>query len=92
MRVVWSADARRDLARVHDFLAPKNRPAADRTVMTLTRAPLHLIELPRMGIRVESLPEKDIRRIVVAHNYEMRYEVIGSVILILRIFHTREDR
>ena len=92
MRIVWSADARRDLERVHDFLAPKNRPAADRTVMLLMRAPLRLIELPRMGARVETFPDQDVRRIVIAHDYEIRYEIIGSMILVLRIFHAREDR
>jgi len=32
-----------------------------------------------------------VRRIIVGQ-YEIRYDVIGEVIRVLRIFHTREDR
>lgn len=92
MRVVWSADARRDLERIHEFLASKSRQAADRATVALARAPGRLAEVPRMGVRVRSFPDAEVRRVVVARQYEMRYQIVGSVIIILRIFHTREDR
>ena len=34
---------------------------------------------------------REVRRILVGH-YEMRYEIRGSEIYILRLWHRREDR
>ena len=33
----------------------------------------------------------NVRRVLV-QQYEVRYEIIGSDIYVLRVFHTREDR
>lgn len=68
-----------------------NQPAAARTVQQLTAAPTTLLTNPRIGERLEEFEPRDVRRIQIGH-YEMRYEIVGCTIYLLRLWHTREDR
>jgi plasmid stabilization system protein ParE len=91
MQLKWTSKALGDLARLYEFLAPVNRPAAARTVQSLTQAPSCLLANPRIGERLDEFEPHEVRRILVGR-YEMRYEVQENSIYILRIWHTREDR
>lgn len=91
MELKWTSRALADLARLHDFLALVNKPAAAQTVQALTAAPASLLMNPRIGERLEEFNPREIRRIIVGH-YEMRYELQESMIYLLRLWHTREDR
>jgi hypothetical protein len=46
---------------------------------------------PRIGERLDEFQPREVRRILIG-NYEMRYEIRGSIIHLLRIWHTREQR
>ncbi|QIH06164.1 MULTISPECIES: type II toxin-antitoxin system RelE/ParE family toxin [Pseudomonas] len=87
----WTSKALSDLARLFEFLAQVNRSAAARTVQSLVRAPDALLSNPRLGEQLEEFKPKDVRRLLVGH-YEVRYEIQGMVLSILRIWHVREDR
>ncbi|CAN7650459.1 type II toxin-antitoxin system RelE/ParE family toxin [Ensifer sp. ENS11] len=91
MQVKWTSKAIGDLARLFEFLAPVNQRAAARTVQSLTTAPTRLIEQPRLGEKLEEFAPREVRRILVGH-YEIRYEIQQSIIYVLRVWHTREDR
>jgi plasmid stabilization system protein ParE len=91
MELKWTSKALSDLARLYEFLAPINKPAAVRTVQSLTNAPNSLLPNPRIGERLEEFEPREVRRILVGH-YEMRYEIQGSTLYILRLWHTRENR
>jgi len=91
MVLKWTSKALSDLARLYDFLAPVNKPAAARTVQALTTAPTTLLANPRIGEKLEEFEPRDVRRILVGH-YEMRYEIQESTIYMLRLWHSREDR
>ena len=91
MDLKWTNKSLSDLTRLYDFLASVNRPAAARIVQSLTAAPVKLIEFPRIGEVLEEFNPREVRRIIVGH-YELRYEIKESVIYILRIWHTKEDR
>ena len=91
MEVEWSSKALADLDRLFAFLASVNRRAAARTVQSLAAAPARLLEHPRLGERLEEFEPREVRRILIG-KYEMRYELEGSLIYVLRIWHTREDR
>ena len=91
MQVAWTEPAERDLRRVHGFLAVKNPLAAARVVDALSEAPSRLQSQPRIGQRVETITSREVRRIVVGQ-YEIRYDIVGEVVRVLRIFHTREER
>jgi len=91
MELKWTSKALSDLARLYDFLAPVNKPAAARTVQALTAAPTTLLANPRIGEKLEEFEPRDVRRILVGH-YEMRYEIQAATIYVLRLWHSREDR
>ena len=87
----WTSKALSDLARLHEFLAAVNRPAAARTVQQLTAVPPTLLTNSRIGERLEEFEPREVRRILVGH-YEMRYEIAESTIYLLRLWHTRANR
>jgi plasmid stabilization system protein ParE len=91
MQLKWTSKALADLARLYEFLTPVNRSAAARTVQSLTLAPTMLLDNSRIGERLEEFEPREVRRLLVGH-YEMRYELQESIIYILRIWHTRENR
>lgn len=91
MELKWTSKGLSDLARLYDFLAPVNPPAAARVVQSLTVAPLGLRVNPRSGERLEEFDTREVRRILVG-NYEMRYEIQDNIIYILCVWHTREAR
>lgn len=91
MQLKWSSKALSDLVRLYDFLAPVNKRAAARTVRSLTAAPSRLLEQPRIGEKLDEFEAREVRRILVGH-YELRYEIQESIIYVLRLWHTREDR
>ncbi len=91
MQLKWTRKALSDLVRLYEFLAPVNKPAAARTVQTLTAAPDRLLVNPRIGERLDEFEPREVRRILVGH-YEMRYEIQESMIYVLRLWHTREKR
>lgn len=91
MELKWTSKAIADISRLYEFLAVVNQPAATRTVQQLTTAPTTLLVNPRIGERLEEFEPHDVRRIQVGP-YEMRYEIVGSTLYLLRPWHTREDR
>ena len=91
MELKWTSKALSDLVRLYDFLAPVNKPAAARAVQALTKAPTILLTNPRIGEQLFQFEPREVRRIIVG-NYEVRYEMQASIIYVLRLWHTREDR
>ena len=91
MQLKWTSKALSDLARLYDFLAPVNKPAAARTVQSLAAAPASLLVNPRIGEKLDEFDPREVRRILVG-KYEIRYEIQESTIYMLRLWHTREDR
>lgn len=91
MELTWASKALADLARLYEFLAPVNKPAAARAVQALTKAPTILLTNPRVGEQLFQFDPHEVRRILVGQ-YEMRYEIQEKTIYVLRLWHTREDR
>lgn len=91
MELKWTSKALSDLVRLYQFLAPVNKPAAARAVQALTKAPAILLANPRIGEQLFQFEPREVRRILVG-GYEVRYEIQDSIIHVLRLWHTREDR
>ena len=91
MELKWTSKALSDLARLYEFLASVNQPAAARAVQSVTKAPTALLINPRIGEQLFEFEPREIRRILVG-NYEMRYEIQEFTIYVLRLWHTREHR
>lgn len=91
MQVRWTSKALSDLARLHGFLEPVNRGAAAKVVQALVAAPASLVANPRIGELLEEFEPHEVRRLLVGR-YELRYEIQESIIYVLRLWHTRDDR
>ncbi|MDY0271361.1 MAG: type II toxin-antitoxin system RelE/ParE family toxin [Advenella sp.] len=91
MMLKWTSKALSDLARLYDFLAIANKPAAARAVQTLTKAPTILLNTPRIGEQLFQFDPREVRCLLVG-NYEIRYEIQKETVYVLRVWHTRENR
>jgi plasmid stabilization system protein ParE len=91
MKLQWTAKAQSDLVRLYEFLLPVNSRAAATVVRALVAAPGRLLSHPRIGEQLDQYAPREVRRLLVGR-YEMRYEIQGEVITVLRLWHTREDR
>lgn len=91
MALRWTASARSDLVRLHEFLAPVNPRAAALTVRHLVAGVSRIPAQPRIGQRLRQFAAREVRRVLIG-DYEIRYELAGRDVFVLRIFHTREDR
>lgn len=91
MKIKWTSKALSDLVRLYEFMAGQNKQAAARMVQSLSAAPNRLLEQARICEKLDEFSPREVRRIVVGR-YEMRYEIQDAVIIVLRIWHTREDR
>jgi plasmid stabilization system protein ParE len=87
----WTTSARQDLVRLHEFLVSANPRAAALAVRHIIAGAGRLPAHPRLGQRLQEFTGREVRRVLVG-NYEVRYELAGRDVLVLRIFHTREDR
>ena len=91
MELKWASKALSDIARLYEFLALVNKPAAARAVQALIKAPTLLLTKPYIGEQLFQFEPREVRRMLVGE-YEVRYELLDSSIYILRLWHTREAR
>ena len=91
MALRWTRSAYADLRRIHEFLEPVDAPAAARAALAIVARARRIPRQPRLGERVPGFGGREVRRILVK-NYEIRYEIAGTDLYVLRIFHTRENR
>jgi plasmid stabilization system protein ParE len=91
-RLKWSPNSLRDVARLHEFLAPKSRDAARRAVKAIRQGVKLLGKFPEMGRPVEELPE-EFREWIVEFGsgaYVALYRYDGKEVVILAVRHGRE--
>ena len=91
MALRWTRSAYGDLRRLHAFLEPVNPGAAARTARAIVSRVERIPAQPRLGERLPRFGSREVRR-VLAGDHEIRYELIDTEIIVLRIFHAREDR
>lgn len=91
MALRWTSKAHSDLVRLHEFLRPVNPQAAARVVRQLVAGAKRIPPNPRLGIRLREFEPREVRRVLIG-DYEIRYELTDEDVIVLRLFHTREDR
>lgn len=88
----WTPHSLRDVARLHDFLAPKNKDAAVRAVKAIREGVRMLGKFPEMGRPVEELPI-EFREWVIEFGggaYIALYRYDGKEVVILAVRQGRE--
>lgn len=91
-RLIWTALALRDVARLHGFLAAKNRDAARRAVGAIRHGVKVLAAHPEIGRPVEEMPPEFREWFIPfgASAYVVLYRYDGDLVAILAVRHGRE--
>lgn len=84
MRVVWTLAATRAVWHAYEYLYDFNPRAAMHLAESLFAAGDGLINFPYRGRLV---PKTELRDLVTAHPYIIRYRIEGDVVVILRVRH-----
>lgn len=93
MKLEWSADALADLDRFAAFLADKHPSLAAVVGREIVRKTQVLSEHPRLGSPIQGRPEyRQLVLQVLNAAYVFQYRLDGERIVMLRVFHSRENR
>ncbi len=92
LSLVWSATARSDLIRLRDFIQPHNPRAAKRSSEKILKAARLILDNPAIGTPIENRQDYELVIPFGQNNYILRYQIIKQNIVILKIWHSREDR
>jgi plasmid stabilization system protein ParE len=95
VKLAFSREARGDLVRLRAFIAKHDPTAAERLARRLIQGIERLLRNPRLGRRVTVAPDQmapeEIRDWVVGP-YVVRYLIVDQRIVVLRIWHGKEQR
>ena len=91
-RLIWTPPATQDLARLHAFLALKNRDAARRAVSAIRKGVRTLAEHPEIGHAAAGMAS-EFRDWLVPFGqsgYAVRCRFDGTIVAILAVRHGKE--
>lgn len=92
MILVYTVDAVEDLARLRKFIEIHDSSAAQRISTKLVDGITTLTDHPKLGHPVSKAPDPELIRDLILGKYIVRYLLHKDMIVILRIWHHREDR
>jgi len=93
MRILWLPEALLDLERLYDFLVEREPAAAERAIRVIEDGADRLGEWPERGRAMDDNTGR--RELVVpfgAGAYVLRYRLHQDTVVILRVWHSREER
>lgn len=91
----WFPEAVSDLARLRDFIRVHNPEAAQRAAKRIRDAVHGLLELPLIGRPVLDIDKPQLRDLFIPFGqagYWVRYAVTDDEIIIIKIWHGRENK
>ena len=91
MKLEYTAEAVGDLTRLREFIAIHDPAAAERIAIHLQGGINSLLNHPKLGHPVTYAPEPESLRDLAIGDYIVRYLLLESRILVLRIWHQREN-
>lgn len=89
MRLVWTAQAARQLDGVGEYVARDNPRAATKLLKAIRKNAGMLRQHPFMGRRTEF---DNVRELVVHPNYLLSYRVGTEVVEVLQVWHVAQSR
>jgi plasmid stabilization system protein ParE len=92
-QIVWTESAIEDLNRHYEFLKVNNADAAARAVRGIVDSGESLLENPRRGTSIAEAP--GLRKLLVSfgkYGYVIHYTILENDVVILRVYHGRENR
>ncbi len=91
MNVALTGQAIADLKKLRDFIDKKAPESAKKISGHLIRQLKALGEFPKLGVLVEGKFEAFKIRDLIIENYRIRYFVHKKKVVVLRIWHTKEE-
>lgn len=91
MKISYTPEAIADLSRLREFIEIKNPVAAQRVASELLIGIDKLKVFPKMGIQVLRAPQPELIRDLFVGNYTIRYLIKDDEIIILRLWHGKEN-
>ena len=91
MKLLYSKEAVSDLSRLREFIAQHDPDSAERISASLLEAIENLEAFPRLGHPVSQAPASVPVRDFIAGRYVVRYLLLTQRIVILRIWHHKEQ-
>ena len=91
MKLIYAAEAIDDLSRLRTFIAKHNPEAAQRIAQALLASIEQLKNFPTMGKPVKLSPNPVAFRDLITRFYTVRYVQSSDHIVVLRVWHHRED-
>lgn len=91
--VIWLESSLEDLKRINSFLVSKNPDAASRALNIIVNATRNLQDYPDLGKPYEG--DIAFRELFVpfgARGYMIHYRLDQNAVVIVRIWHAREER
>lgn len=92
-KIVWRERALKDSSHLYDFLFEKSEEAAAKAAQIILRGSSLLEESPRLGRPMADGTER--RELFIpfgAGFYVLRYFLTKGTVIIVRVWHGREDR
>lgn len=91
MRLLWTSEALSDLARLHEFLAPRDAPAAAvaNAARELASLPENLLDGYDRGAACPAFLPRHVRELAM-DGFCILYEIRDAEIYILRLRHIQE--
>ncbi len=92
MKLIYAPEAVEDLKYLREFIRTKNPIATKRIAKLILAGIDQLRTFPNMGTSVEKAPNPAVVRDLIIGNYLARYLITEQQIIVLRIWHQKEDR
>jgi toxin ParE1/3/4 len=92
-KIVWRERALEDIDRLYNFLSDKNKEAAAKAARVILRGSSLLEESPRLGRPIaDGTGRRELFIPFGAGFYVLRYFLASGAVVIVRVWHEREDR
>lgn len=89
----WLPEAQDDIERLHAFLHEKNPEAAQRMVNTLLNGADKLLSFPEIGKPLnDELRRRELFLPFGGSAYVLRYRLDSDRVIVIRVWHSREQR
>ena len=93
MSVLWLPEAPVDLEHLYEFLVDKDSAAAERAIRAIEGGADSLVEFPELGRPMgDDTGRRELFIPFGASAYVLRYRIHHDVVLIIRVWHSREER
>ncbi len=93
MKLTWLPEARGDIERLYSFLLDKDPAAAARMIRAVRTGAAKLRDFPRLGRRMDDTTRRRELSIPFgAGAYVLRYRARDDEVIVIRVWHSREER